>query len=46
VLDGLAEGDVVATAGQAALAEGGPAEAAVPEGVRTAAADVAPGGAN
>jgi RND family efflux transporter MFP subunit len=38
VLDGLAEGELVATAGQAGLAQGGPAEPAVaPEGVRTAA---------
>lgn len=43
VLDGLAEGDLVATAGQAGLAHGGPAEPAVaPEGVRTASLETAP----
>lgn len=37
VLDGLAEGDLVATGGQAQLGHGGPAEPAVsPDGVRTA----------
>ncbi len=44
VLEGLAEGDVVATAGQAALAHGAPAQAA--EGVRTASAGLPAGGAN
>jgi membrane fusion protein (multidrug efflux system) len=40
VVDGLAEGELVATAGQASLADGGPAEAAIaPEGVRTASLD-------
>ncbi len=43
VLDGLAEGDLVATAGQAGLAHGAPAEpAAAPDGVRTAALETQP----
>lgn len=47
VLDGLAEGDVVATAGQAELAQGAPAEPALPrDGVRTASAATPAHGAN
>ncbi|HET8542692.1 MAG TPA: efflux RND transporter periplasmic adaptor subunit [Anaeromyxobacter sp.] len=47
VLDGLAEGDLVATAGQAELAHGGPAEpAAAAEGVRTASLEAGAPGAN
>jgi membrane fusion protein (multidrug efflux system) len=47
VLDGLAEGDLVATAGQAQLAHGRPAEPAVAaEGVRTASLETAAPGAN
>jgi membrane fusion protein (multidrug efflux system) len=38
VLEGLAEGDVVATAAQASLAHGAPADAAIADGIRTASA--------
>jgi RND family efflux transporter MFP subunit len=41
VLEGLDEGDVVATAGQASLAHGAPAESAESQGIRTASAATA-----
>lgn len=46
VLGGLEEGDVVATAGQAALAHGGAADPALDAGVRTASAGAPAGAAN